>query len=264
MFMADYHTHSNFSDDGNDSIPALLAAAAKRGLDELCVTDHCDLPYFDNEGYWEVLSAAGQRNDSGVKLLYGIELGQGTHYKTLAKKIVNQFPYDFIIGSLHTLRKSGDIYLSQCHTPRECFVLLDEYFVELLETAEWGGFDVMGHLTYPMRYMTGRDNLELAGAYERYEGRWRTLFEILCGKGLGIELNLSGMYGSGGYFRPMPDYDILALYKRCGGEIVTLGSDSHSPKMVGIGIEYGLELCRRVGFRYVTAYEKRKPRFERI
>ena len=33
--------------------------------------------------------------------------------------------------------------------------LLDKYYKEYYETVKWGKFDVIGHITYPLRYVEG-------------------------------------------------------------------------------------------------------------
>ena len=53
----------------------------------------------------------------------------------------------------------------------------------------------------------------------------REIFNVIIPEGKGIELNTSGVrYGLA---NGMPSDDILNLYKQCGGEIITLGSDAH-------------------------------------
>ena len=43
MYLTDYHTHTVLSPDSETPLSAMADAAAAAGLDELCVTDHCDL-----------------------------------------------------------------------------------------------------------------------------------------------------------------------------------------------------------------------------
>lgn len=57
---------------------------------------------------------------------------------------------------------------------------------------------------------------------------------------------------------------ILALYRECGGEILTVGSDAHVPSGVGKGIREALELMAHCGFRYVCTYDKHKPVFHKL
>lgn len=56
----------------------------------------------------------------------------------------------------------------------------------------------------------------------------------------------------------------LRLYRRLGGEIVTLGSDAHRPGDVGCFIRQRQELLRECGFRYFTTFEQGKPRFQAL
>ena len=73
-----------------------------------------------------------------------------------------------------------------------------------------------------------------------------------------IEINVSGLRtGHTSY----PNASALALYHDLGGEILTLGSDAHTPEDASVGIREGAELLRTIGFRYYTVFEQRKPTF---
>lgn len=258
MFLADYHTHSDFSSDGKDSIPGLLAAAGEAGLMELCVTDHCDISIGVSEVFpakerYRAFEEARAENRTDVKPLLGIELGEAIFDLESAGAAVEACPYDFIIGSHHALRGEQDFYYLRYSSEEECHSLLTRYIDELCELAEWGRFDVLGHIHYPMRYM-GRQGLSVS-LLPRFEGALRGLFGLLARKGLGIEVNVSGN---------LPFADVLALYRRCGGEIVTIGSDAHSAAAVGKGITAGAEMCREAGFARIAAFEQRRVRFETI
>ena len=52
---------------------------------------------------------------------------------------------------------------------------------------------------------------------------------------------------------------VLELFREVGGELVTVGSDAHTPQGVGKGVQAAYQLLSDVGFRYVTLYEKRQP-----
>jgi histidinol-phosphatase (PHP family) len=255
VFLADYHTHSAFSSDGRDGMPELLAAAARAGLDELCVTDHCDMgdAVFPAAERVRAFEETRAQNETGVRLLLGIELGEGIHNKPLAEKRAAGQPYDFVIGSHHALREEKDFYYTRYTSEAQCRSLLARYFAELAELAEWGCFDVLGHIAYPLRYMR-RDGFML-DLLPRYEAELRELFGLLARSGRGIELNTK---------EPVPMTDILSLFRECGGEVVTAGSDAHSAAGVGNGVAEGLEICREAGFRTIAAFEQRRVRFENI
>ena len=121
-------------------------------------------------------------------------------------------------------------------------------------------FDVMGHITYPSRYI-----LEQTGKLPDIgvlRDCYKDLFELIIPSGHGIELNLSGLARENG---PMiPDMDLLKLYRQCGGEIITIGSDAHRKRHVGIVSKIGQEILKEAGFEYVTYYEERKPKFVKL
>ena len=50
MYLADYHTHTQFSPDAQDSMTAMAQAAIRAGLDEICFTDHVEPMTKSNSG----------------------------------------------------------------------------------------------------------------------------------------------------------------------------------------------------------------------
>jgi histidinol-phosphatase (PHP family) len=254
MFLADYHTHSKFSFDGTDSLADMLAAAVRAGLDELCVTDHCDIgrdEQFLPEERYEVFKQVGP---AGCKLLLGLELGEPINDLAKAGVSVDAAPYDFIIGSHHALRGEEDFYWLRFNSEDDFHRLMPRYFEELRETAEWGRFDVLGHIDYPLRY-TVRDGFEVPSLLPRYESELRDLFKLFAEKGIGLEANVGNK---------LPDPAIYKLFRGCGGEIVTIGSDAHRVSAVGKNIKDGTDLVRAAGFGYIAAFENRKVRYEKI
>jgi histidinol-phosphatase (PHP family) len=252
-FLADYHTHSAFSSDAEkDGFNELAAAAEKAGLNELCITDHCDIGNPEPFPAKERLALFDEVR-SNAKILLGIELGDPLYNLKRAESEAAACPYDFILGSLHMMRGEKDFYFIEYTSIGHCHRLLAQYFDELREMAEWGGFDVLGHIDYPLRLMRKSGyHVELL---PRYEKEVRGLFTLCAAKGLGIEVN----------FKTAPLMDgLLPLFKQLGGEAVTLGSDAHCAADVGKGIAEGIGMCRAAGFSYIAAYEKRKVRYEKI
>jgi histidinol-phosphatase (PHP family) len=84
----------------------------------------------------------------------------------------------------------------------------------------------------------------------------------LIQKGKGIELNTSGRRYGLPHFHPEPA--ILKRYKELGGEIITLGSDSHVPQTLGDGFEEAVDLLKACGFDYYTIFKERKLEFIKL
>jgi histidinol-phosphatase (PHP family) len=267
MYYADYHTHSNCSPDGYVPMREMADAAVKSGLSELCLTDHCDLVGLNGERYddysWqEVLKQREEMRrlyGSRLELPLGLEFGSSHVDAEAARRILDQPELDFVIGSVHnhSLKNGGaDFYLGKYSSPRVCYDALDDYFSSLEILAPLDTYDVLGHIIYPLRYMAVRDGqaISLDGYMERIRGILRAVAE----HGRGIALNTWPG-------KPLGDWvPGLKLYRQCGGEIVTVGSDAHIPAGVGRGIPEAYELLLETGFPYVAAYRSRKPRMIKI
>ena len=234
-FASDCHNHSDRSPDGKDTVPAMLARAKELGLYAYTLTDHCECNAYQQEycartrAAWMAMCIT--RPVEGVRFYRGLELGQPMQDLPGAEEAVARFHYDFIIGSLHNLRGEKDFYyMEAADMPLEhLHTLLARYWDELLEMIDWGGFDSLGHLTYP----------------------------ALVEKGIALEVNTSGLRQ--GLGETMPGLELLKRYYAQGGRLVTLGSDAHCTEDLGKGIDQGMELLKAAGFREFAVYEKRKP-----
>ncbi len=133
---------------------------------------------------------------------------------------------------------------------------IQRYFESILENLQvFSDFDVYGHLDYVVRYCT--DNAFLYQC-EDYQDIWEECLRILIANGKGIELNCAGFrYGK----HPNPHQTILRRYKELGGEILTIGSDAHSPEYLAFHFPALPELLKSCGFSYITTFENRKPTF---
>lgn len=93
--------------------------------------------------------------------------------------------------------------------------------------------------------------------FERLKPLIREILQTVIERGKGIEFNTS--YHRYGLADTTPSMDILKLYKELGGEILTLGSDSHKPEHLGAYMEEGKQALKSLGFRFFCTYEKMEP-----
>lgn len=264
MYLADYHVHSLCSPDGQDTMPLLAGTALAAGFDEICFTDHFDTvdhhgnpsPRFDFAPIRAQFAEAGAHYGGRLTLRLGLELGGAVHHPQRALAVASLPELDFIIGSIHNHRGGEDYFHLRYTSPGQCLAIIEAYLEEMRALSKLGAFDVLGHVTYPLRYMNGRDGLQMS--FLPFEDRLREIFSLVIASGRGIELNTNRGNGS------LPGPDILKLYRDCGGEIITLGSDAHTTGHVGAGIPEGRELLREAGFRYFTVFEKRRPKMVKL
>lgn len=277
MLPMDCHTHTGFSPDGSGTLTQLCHQARAINLPVLAVTEHVEMNrYFSQAHYdtaprndWEVFShdqvlersltamkRQQQENDENFTLLCGMEMGQPNSDFALSASVGKDKRLDFIIASLHEMLDWEDFFELD-YSIYDADELLETYFEELYTIAKWGKFDVLGHITYPLRYMVGEAQVSVD--MKQYEEPVREIFKKVVENGCGIELNTSGYRQK--YGQPFPNEELLRWYKEAGGEILTFGSDAHCAEDLGKGIAQGVELAKKCGFTRASYYKKRNPIF---
>ena len=259
--LVDFHVHTDNSCDGHDSLMVISEQAAAKGIRAIAVTDHaeCHRYYKDDfhlavrYSYFETLKARTAFRGQ-LAIMTGIELGQPLHDLKAAEDAIKANSYDFVVAALHLIRGHEDFWKIDFKTT-DADALLHAYYDELYEMLEWGKFDALAHLTYPMRYIVGRDKVPVD--LNDYKEQIDRILKRLIRDEKALELNTQGyrtIYGC-----PTPNLEIMKRYKELGGEYVTIGSDAHHANEVGMHIEEGLRLLKQAGFSFVTIFDRREP-----
>lgn len=266
MYLADYHMHTKYSFDGLEQIEDICIKAIERGMNEIALTDHMDI--YTNKSYSHILDCehlykdidrAIEKFDGKLVIRKGAELGQPQANSTESKKFLEENRLDFVIGSIHNMEDDIDV-ADYDFSQVDCKVVYQEYLNWLMQLASDYDFDVLGHLTYPLRYMYLKEKKRLD--LSSYEEQFRLLFKLVIERGKGIELNTSGLYQP--INETMPSISIIKLYKECGGEIITVGSDAHKLEHVSLTIRQGQDILKQAGFKYITVFDNRIPIFKSI
>lgn len=270
MYCSDYHLHTLISSDSPATLEQQVLSGLDAGLNELCVTDHWNL--LDQQGgplphtrNWAAsivqIQEARQQFGTQLEIRLGVEVGNGEidPAGVLEGLALAGENLDFVIGSLHntSLGYGGlGIYTAahQCRQIEEGIALLDDYVDTLHALAATDTFDVLGHVIYPLRYLPSQWQLTL----DPYEEQLRELFRTLVQTGRGIEMNTTQGHTIEAWT------PVLNLYRDCGGEILTVGSDAHRPEWIGAGFSDAYVLLKSLGFRWVCTYRSRKPEFHAL
>ena len=262
MYFADYHTHSRVSPDAFSSMTEMAEAAIRQGLQEICFTDHVEPIWFGSTAPrktydWGPLTEEFRAAQAAVgdRLRLGVELGDAVWDLDRSQAIMARAPaLDFVIGSIHILseRMDGrDLYSLAPRDEAETQACLADYLGQIQRLARWGGFHVLGHLTLPLRYLN--ENRGMHVSFDGFEAEMEDIFRTIIPKGIGIELNTNR--GN----TPLPDAKWLKLYRGMGGEVITLGTDAHTPDAVGCAIREGQALLRECGFRRFCTFRQGQP-----
>lgn len=270
MLKQDYHMHCENSPDSKEPLEEMCKAAVAKGLSEIMVTDHYELFHDLDEpeearsyhsGYMEqcmrTVQACQEQFGDRLYVGFGIELGQWHLQPETAAKIVREYPLDYVIASYH---KMDDLDLKNydyLHLDTEA--LCRRYLEGLLEIAQTGDFDCLGHMDLIKRYAASQQ-VEIRA--EREEELVREILRTVIRREKGLELNTSGLRQAVG--EAFPSLTILRWYREEGGHIITVGSDAHRREDVAAGFDKGLQILNAAGFTEITCFRKRKPIIKRI
>lgn len=260
----DTHMHSAFSGDSDTEPELMVQSAINRHLDGICFTDHFDYDYpnepdeflLDFPAYRHKISELQEKYAKTLPIHFGVELGLQPHLSDMHQKLVQKYPFDFIIGSSHVVHGMDPYYPGFFDHRKEEEGYL-EYFESVLENINaFSDFDVYGHIDYVVRYGPNQNKYY---SYQKYSDIIDEILKKLISLGKGIELNTGGFkYGLG---HPNPCEDILKRYHELGGEILTLGADAHKPEHVAYDFDKIPDILRACGFSYYTVFKERKPVF---
>lgn len=268
----DYHLHSEFSSDSDTNLYDIIHAAKEKQMTSVCITDHFDMDFpelpqapgmdfdLDIDRYYKTLCALREELVPDFDLRIGVELGIMPTTTEKLKKYVKEHPiFDFIIASVHLVDGMDPYYPSyfEGKTEHEAFA---RYFENILYFAKnFEDYDVCGHLDYIVRYGAHQADNYTPGDYADI---FEPLMETIVSKGKGIEINTGSLYKNLSF--PHPHADLLKMYKRAGGEIITIGSDAHKPQYIGYGFDIAKDYLLSNGFKYYSTFKDRKPEFHRI
>lgn len=265
MIKYDYHMHSQHSGDSDTPSEGMIKRSIELGLKQICFTEHYDpfFPYYipEEKGMFELdlvkyfgnIDELSHKYKSQIKVLHGIEIGMQPDILDYCTQYIKNHPFDFVICSSHVAGKTDPYYpvYFEGRTPKEAITF---YFEEILRiVSNYNEYDVYGHLDYVVRYtdLNGKD-IELKDYYEIIEA----ILKTIIGNGKGIEINTGGLITK--LNRINPHIEIVKLYKELGGEIITVGSDAHTPEYVAKGFDTAKDLLKEAGFNHHTIFEQRK------
>jgi histidinol-phosphatase (PHP family) len=264
----DYHLHSHFSADSGMKMDDLCQAAILKGLDEIAITDHHDIDYQDNkieflidkDKYLKEIEKMQKRYECELVIKKGIEMGIQSHIlQECDNYLANNF--DFVIGSFHTVEKSdlynGDFF--EGYSQWEAYI---KYLKAVLKVVkEYDNYNVIGHLDIIRRYGNFEKQPDLMENNEA-AGLIKEILRMIIKKERGLEVNTSGYRIDGK--NPLPSFDILKLYYKQGGKILTIGSDSHKTATIAQKFDFTVSKLKKIGFKYLTTFKNMKPKFHKI
>lgn len=267
----DNHNHSQFSfDGGRTSVGKTVNSAIGKGLAGVCFTDHCDFfvppmkaqheeyvpEVFDVEARNAEIDKVNAKCPRDFHVFKGIEIGVQKSERDKIAAHLEKYSFDEIIASVHYLDDT-DPFWGGYYEGKTWRYAYGHYLETLYDEMVLLGdrFDIMGHYDYVTRYAPYP---ECSILYKDFPDILDSMLRYLAENGKALEINTKTYQDFKGR-TPVLDKNILMRYRELGGEIISLGSDSHDADRVGFNFERTAALVSRCGFRYLAHFDKRKP-----
>lgn len=271
--ICDMHVHTSWSSDSNTPAWQQIESAIAQGMESICITEHQDYdhPAFPpdyytfligdsdrTEEYFEDLKNLKLEYQNKIEVLIGVELGLQPHLADRLKAYTENFPFDFVIGSIHCFQ-GKDAEDASLYENVDVTEVCKNYFMEELENVlKIPCFDVVGHMDFILRYAP---NAAENFAYQKYGDVLDSLLRAIIQSGRGIEVNTSKTKLRG---MTNPDWTIIKRYAELGGEIITFGSDAHTAERIGESFNEVSQMVKSSGINYYAVYRNRRPSFYKI
>lgn len=287
---ADYHLHSEFSDDSTEPMENQVERAIEIGLDELCFTDHVDygikrdwddprgIMYRGGDGvnssaddreplanvdYPKYFAKAKRMREEyagrvSVKagLEFGIQTGTLGKYRTLFSTYRDDL--DFVLLSMHQV-DNKEFWNGEYFKGRTQQEYNFAYYDEICRVQQqFKDYSVLAHLDLLARY-------DPAGPYpfDRVRDQVAEILKLAIRDGKGIEINTSSWHY--GLADTQPLRKILRLYKDLGGKVFTFGSDAHKTAFLGDHFADARRIVRdEIGLTEFCTFDHMEPVFHKI
>ena len=259
--LADYHMHTPLCKHATGPMEAYVEHGIQLGLREIGFSDHNPLPrglsanVRMDEGeldyYVERVTELQFRYRGKIDVLLGLELDFVEGLESYCEKQIVQYPWDYIIGSVHFLDRDCRLGSWPKNYPGDPHELFTRYFDRVRQLAGSGLCDIIAHFDIVKRsgYFPG----------EREAGDIQQTLQAIAQAGLCVEINTSGYRHAELAERPEP-YPSLPVVEQALqlGIPLTVNSDAHAPEQVGTRFKEMTEFLRKKGCRQLARYDRRQ------
>ncbi|WP_339323780.1 histidinol-phosphatase [Paenibacillus sp. FSL W8-0194] len=251
----DLHTHHFRCGHADGTIRDYVEAAISAGLQAIGISDHT--PYFGEKAeqafpaiamgkseianYVEEVLELKKEYEGKIDVLLGIESDYFPEHFETYRKVLSNYPFDYIIGSVHNV---GGISIFNKNrwkklSDQQQIEVKEDYYRLIQDSARSGLFQFLGHID------------AMKGNYPAFsdipaERMLDETLQVIAENGVAIEINTSGKTKlSGGWY---PSDAILARALHFGVD-VTFGSDAHKPSRVGDELNQVAARLKEIGFK---------------
>lgn len=254
----DLHNHTTLCNHALGSMDEYITKAIEMGIDIYGFSCHSPMDFDTNYRmkleelplYCQMVQKIQDKYRNKIEILLGLEVDFIDTKEDLIKQEIFQYPFDYLIGSVHFLDEWGfdnPEFIGE-YAKRNMQDCWEKYLHSIAKMAQSGLFQIVGH--FDLLKIFGHTPAEKSRPYIQ-----KTL-EIIKDCKMVLEINASGLR------KPIkeqyPNAQILQMTKKMGIEI-TFGSDAHSVEQVGFGYEECLKLAKDIGYSQAVYFKNKVP-----
>ena len=264
--LIDYHTHHERCGHAVGKLEDYILSAMKQGMEQIGLSDHMPLlhvtdkdnpdsamPMEELPRYVEEALALKEKYKGRIEVRVGLEGDYVEGQEEKIERIVNGYPWDYVIGSVHFLGTWDVTDFRQVDRweGRRVVEVYEQYFDAIAKAAATGFYDYIGHMDAIKRF--GYRPEEDVSALED------AALQAIKKHDLAFELNAAGIYA------PCKEmYPSVSILERARAyDIpVTYGSDAHHPDKIGQKGAEAKELLGKAGYTELAVFTERKRKLK--
>ena len=256
---ADYHMHTPLCGHAVGSPQEYVRQGIQVGLKEMGFSDHAPMVHKPMPGvtmafeelptYQAMIEDVRKRFANQISIKIALESDYLPGYEAKTKAIIDAYPYDYIIGSVHFI----DDWAFDDPATREYWKIHDvnevyhKYYDLLRQSAKTGFFNIIGHADLPKKF-GARPTIDLTDDI-------KATAKVFKENGVAVEINTAGLRKPIGEMYPAPN--CLKIYREAGVPL-TFGSDAHDPHDVGKDFNKAIDLAKSAGYNEYLTFKQRK------
>ena len=261
----DYHMHTPLCGHAVGEPDQYVEQALRVGLSEIGFSDHAPLVSHEDARYtmkrselplYHQMIERVQKKYSHFTIKLGLEADYIKGFEKQTKEILDGYPYDFVIGSVHFIDKWAfdDPDEKIKWRDKDIDTVYRDYYKLLRLSAQSKLFDIIGHADLVKKF-GHRATADMTREIQETA-------EVFKSSGVTLEINTSGLRKPIGEIYPA--LSVLKIYQKAEVPI-TFSSDSHDPGDVGRDYDKAAAMAKEAGYKEYRVFRKRKvERTEKI
>lgn len=259
----DLHTHHFRCGHADGTIRDYIEAGIAAGLSVIGISDHT--PYFghgeehpfphiamakrDFAGYVDEVLQLKQEYAGRIDVLLGIESDYFPDHIEQYRKVLSQYPFDYIIGSVHSVNEVSIFNKRRWKGLDEQRRIADKtaYYALIQDSARSGLFQILGHIDAMKGNYPAFSDIPATEAVDE-------TLRIIAGARVAIEVNTSGKTKLSGGWYPS---DAILERARYFGVDITFGSDAHIPSRVADEWNEVARKLKEIGYNEWVYYKNK-------